>query len=388
VLGLGTLRQNAVGLVDRPLAPDELAAVCRAVETGMDEGAFGLSTGLEYVPGRYTPAAEITAMARVVARHGGLYASHIRNEEIAVLEAVDEAIEVGRQAGCRVEISHLKATGRGNWSKQRAALDLIESARRSGVAVLADAYPYTAYSTGLTILLPPEMLEGGTPALLNRLVDRAERDRARLHLERQIRQDPGDPAQIVIAAIRTPASRALIGRSLTEIAAEWTVEPGEAVLRLIEMERGNVPFIGHGMSPENAEMVLGHPLVMIGSDGSSMAPVGRAAESRPHPRSYGTFARVLGYYCRERKVFDLATAVRKMTSMPADPVGLTDRGRLAVGKRADLVLFDAATVKDEATFDTPHRFPVGMPYVIVNGTVVVDRGQHTGARPGRVLRRT
>lgn len=387
LVGQGTLRRSAIGLVDRPLNPDELAAVCRALDEAMAEGAYGVSTGLEYVPGRYTPTSEIVEMARIVARHGGFYASHIRNEESALLEAVHEAISIGRQSGCRVEISHLKATGRGNWSKQAGALDLIESARRSGVQVLADAYPYTAYSTGLTILLPAEALEGGTPELLKRLADPSQRARVRQYLEAQIAQDPGEPSLIVISRLKAPGDQPLVGRSLAQIAEAWAIDPYEALLRLIEKEQGNVPFIGHGMHAENVETVLRHPLVMVGSDGSSMAPVGRAAQSRPHPRSYGAFARVLAHYCRERKVFALPEAVRKMTSMPADQVGLLDRGRIAVGKKADLVLFDAAAVKDEATFDRPHQYASGIPHVFVNGVGVVENGAHTGARPGRALQR-
>jgi N-acyl-D-amino-acid deacylase len=387
LIGQGTLRQNAVGLVDRPLTAGELDAVLRAVDEGMAEGAFGLSTGLEYVPGRYTPTDEIVALSRVVARHAGFYASHIRNEERYVLEAVDEAIAIGRQAGCRVEISHLKATGRGNWAKQRGALDLIESARRAGVDVLADAYPYTAYSTGLTILLPAETLEGGSRAMLARLADPAGRASLREHLAKQVSADPGDFSLIVITAMRSEEDRALIGQSVARIAESWKVDPAEAILRLIEKGQGNVPFIGHGMSADNVELVLRHPLVMVGSDGYAMAPVGRAAQSRPHPRSYGAFARVLGYYCRERKIFELPQAVRKMTGMPADQIGLRDRGRIAAGKAADLVVFDPATIRDEATFESPHRFASGIRQVLVNGVLVVDNGKHTGARPGRALRR-
>jgi N-acyl-D-amino-acid deacylase len=387
LVGQGTIRTNAIGNVDRRLTPEEMSTVLRAVEDAMDEGAFGLSTGLEYTPGRYTPTGEIVAMARVVGRRGGLYASHMRNEEATLLEAIDEAIAVGRQSGARVQISHLKASGRANWSKQQGALDLIASATRDGVAVLADAYPYTAYSTGLTILLSPAAREGGIADLMARLKDAAWRQRMRAEVEAQMAEELGDYALIVIAGVRSPANRPLLGKNLKEIAAGWGVEPVDAVLRLIEEERGEVDTIGHGMSPENVEMVLRHPLVMIGSDGAAMAPVGRAAEARPHPRSYGAFARVLAYYVRDRRTLDLPQAVRKMTSMPADQIGLSDRGRLARGKKADLVVFDAARVKDEATFDRPHQYASGIPHVFVNGVAVVDNGRHTGAKPGRALRR-
>jgi N-acyl-D-amino-acid deacylase len=388
LLGQGTLREIAIGIVDRPLSADETRGVLRAVEQGMDQGAFGMSTGLEYTPGRYTPTDEIVAMARVVARHGGLYASHIRNEESALLEAVDEAIEIGRRSGARVEISHLKAAGRPYWGKQRAALDLIESARRDGVEVLADAYPYTAYSTGLTVLFENWALDGGTPALLARLKAPAERARIRKEVDARVPKEPGGYDLIVISSVRGEPNRALVGRNLLEIAALWKVDPADALLRLVEEEEAAVGYVGHGMSPENVERVLAHPLVMIGSDGSSMAPTGRAAQTRPHPRSYGAFPRVLGHYCRERRLFELPAAIRKMTSMPADQAGLGDRGRIAKGRKADLVLFDAATVRDEASFDEPHRYPRGIPHVLVNGVGVVENGAHTGARPGRVLRRS
>ena len=387
LLGQGTLRENAIGNLDRPLAADEMAAVLRAVEQGMDEGAFGISTGLEYTPGRYTPTDEIVAMARVAARYGGLYASHIRNEETALLEAVDEAIAIGRRSGARVEVSHLKASGRSNWGKQRATLDLIESARRDGVEVLADAYPYTAYSTGLSIMLPPWAREGGNADVVARLRDPATRGRIRKEVIAQIAGELGDYTLIVISSVKTPGNRTVIGKNMVEIGAAWGIEPVDAILRLLEEEDATVGFIGHGMSPENVEMVLRHPLVMIGSDGSTMAPVGKAAESRPHPRSYGAFARVLGHYRRERGLFDLPAAVRKMTSMPADQIGLRDRGRVVRGARADLVVFDEGRVKDEATFLDPHRYPAGIRDVIVNGTLVVQAGAHTGARPGRGLRR-
>jgi N-acyl-D-amino-acid deacylase len=388
LIGHGVLREGTVGLENRPLTPDELRSTVRAVEQGMDEGAFGLSTGLEYTPGNYAPTEEIVALTRVVARRGGLYASHIRNEERAVLEAVDEAIQIGRRTGVKVEVSHLKASGKPNWSKQRAALDLIASARRDGVEVLADAYPYPAYSTGLTIYVPPWAQEGGWPRLAERLADPVHRARIRDEaVEYVVHRDPGAWDLIVISDVRSERNRTLVGTDLRTIAEGWGVEPVDAALRLLVEEEGAVSIVGHGMNPSNVEMVLSHPLVMIGSDGESMAPEGPAAKTRPHPRSYGTYPRVLGHYCRDRKLFDLATAVKKMTSIPADQVGIRDRGRIARGMRADLVIFDPNEVADTATFEAPHRYPTGIHHVLVNGTSVIDDGRHTGARPGRMLRK-
>jgi len=386
LLGQGTLRESVIGDVDRPLSADEMKAVLRSVEEGLEQGAFGLSTGLEYTPGRFTPTEEIVAMARLVARRGGLYASHIRNEERGLLEATDEAIRIGRRAGIRVQVSHVKASGKGNWGKQGSSLALIEAGRRDGVLVLGDAYPYTAYSTGLTVTFPSWALDGGKAAVLRRLRG-PERERIRKDvLDYVLNGDPGDFALIVIASVRSAKNRPLVGKNLVEIGSGWRVEPVEALLRLVDEEETAVSYVGHGMSAENVEQVLRHPLVMIGSDGSAMAPTGRAAEARPHPRSYGTCPRVLGPYVRERHLFDLPVAVRKMTSMPADQIGLRDRGRLARGKKADVVAFDAATVADLATFDTPHRYPAGIVHVLVNGVFVVEGGVHTGERPGQVLR--
>jgi N-acyl-D-amino-acid deacylase len=388
LLGQGTLRENVAGNVDRSLTPEEMKQVVRAVEEGMDHGAFGLSTGLEYTPGSYTPTDEIVAMTRVVARRGGFYASHIRNEEAGLLEAVDEAIEIGRRTGARVQISHLKAAGKPNWSKQRAALNLIAAARAAGVDVLADAYPYAAYSTGLTIFLETWAREGDEQALVARLRDPETRRRIRRETAARVRNDPGGFELIVISRVRTEKNRATVGMNLVEIAEAWSIEPVDALLRLLEEESGGVGFIGHGMSDANVEMVLAHPLVMIGSDGVSMAPAGKAAETRPHPRSYGAFARVLRRYVRERQLFDLPTAIRKMTSMPADQVGLRDRGRLARGRKADLVVFDAAGVEDRATFERPHQYAGGIVHVLVNGRFAMEQGRHTDARAGAVLRQS
>lgn len=388
LLGQGRLRKNAIGLVDRKLTANELKNVMRAVEEGMDCGAFGLSTGLEYAPGIYTPAEEIASMAQIVACRDGLYASHLRNEGPGLLEAINEAINVGRETGVRVQISHLKAAGQSNWNKQTAALGLLEKARRLGIDVSADAYPYTAYSTSLSILLKAWVREGGPKAILKRLRSRDARRRIRREVSERVGESPGDFDLIVINSTKSERNRIAIGKNLVEIGEMWKVEPVDALLRMLEEEETAVDFVGHGMKPENVEMVLSHPMVMIGSDGYSMAPKGKAAEARPHPRSYGTCPRVLGHYVRERKLFDLSTAVKKMTSMPAEQLRLTDRGRIARGMKADLVIFDGAKVRDTATFEDPHRYPHGIKYVLVNGILVVENGKHTGARPGRVLRKT
>jgi len=388
LLGQGRLRKSAIGLVDRKLTANELKNVLRAVEEGMDCGAFGLSTGLEYAPGIYTPAEEIVSMVQIVARQGGLYASHIRNEASGLLEAIKEAIGVGRETGVSVEISHFKAAGKSNWNKQSAALDILDKARSRGINVSADAYPYTAYSTSLTILLKAWVKEGGPNAILRRLRNSDARRRIRREVTERVGESPGDFDLIVINSTKSERNRMAIGKNLVEIGEMWKVKPVDAILRLLEEEETVVDFVGHGMKPENVEMVLSHPLVMIGSDGSSMAPKGKAAESRPHPRSYGTCPRVLGHYVRERKLFDLSTAVKKMTGMPAEKLRLTDRGRIARGMKADLVIFDGVLVRDTATFEDPHQYPHGIKHVLVNGTLVVENGKHTGARPGRVLRKT
>jgi N-acyl-D-amino-acid deacylase len=385
--GHGVLRMGITGMEDRPMSADELRDAVRNLQQAMDEGAWGLSTGLEYTPGNYAPTDEIVALARVVARRGGLYASHIRNEERALLEAVDEAIAIGRRSGCRVQISHLKAAGRPNWAKQRAALDLISAARSGGVEVLADAYPYPAYSTTVQIFVPAWAQEGGWDGLGKRLADPGESDRIRDAMIDSVAHDPGAWDLVVISSVKNEKNRPMVGKNLAEIAEIWKMEPVDAALRLLIEEEGTVSMIGHGMDPTNVEMVLSHPLVMIGSDGVSMAPEGPAANQKPHPRSYGTYPRVLGYYSREREIFDLATAVKKCTSMPADQVGLADRGRIARGKKADLVVFDPEKITDRATFDDPHQYAEGIHHVLVNGTAVIEDGIHTGALPGRMLRR-
>lgn len=388
LIGQGTLRRGVVGEVDRPATTEERSEIVRRFEQALDQGAWGLSTGLEYVPGIYTPQDEVLELVRVVGARGALYATHMRSEEAKLLDALEEALGTARAGNARLQVSHLKAAGRNNWKLQDEAVARIERARAEGLDVAIDVYPYTAYSTTLTILLEPWAREGGDEALLGRLRDPAQRERIVREVGPRVEIDPGGFELIVISSVGDPAVQECVGKNLDELARAWNVAPGEAFARLLELGRADVGYVGHGMSEENVERLLAHPLVMVGSDGRSMAPTGSAANDRPHPRSYGTFPRVLGHYVRERKALDLPTAIAKMTSIPAERVGLTDRGRIEPGLAADLVLFDAATVADTATFEDPQRYPIGIEHVFVNGVAVVSGGEPTGARPGRLLRRT
>lgn len=387
LIGQGTIRGNIAGDVDRTLTADEMKQILRTVEEGMDSGAVGLSTGLEYTPGTFTPTSEIIDMTRIVARYGGFYASHIRNEVTYVLEAIDEAINIGRQTGARVQVSHLKVCGRSNWHKQQASLDLIESARKEGVEVLADCYPYTAYSTGLTLVMAPWVRNGGSAEIVKRLQDPETRKKIREEVVKYVAEEPGGFDLIVISDVSTEKNRNVVGKNIVQIGEMWKMEPVDACLRLIEEEDASVGYIGHAMSDENVELVLSNPLVMVSSDGVSIAASGKALEQKLHPRSYGTYPRFLAHYIRERKIVDLPMAIRKMTSLPAEQTGLSDRGRIAKGKKADLVVFDPQKIQDTATFDSPHQYPTGIAHVFVNGVQVVNEGKHTGARTGKVLRR-
>lgn len=389
LIGQGSLRANQIGLVDRPLSEEERKGVSQELKKALRAGAFGLSTGLEYSPGRFTPAEEIHELARIVQQQNCIYASHIRNEEAKLLPAIEEVLNVGRATGVRVQVSHLKAAGKPNWPQMEQAIALIEAARAEGVDVMADAYPYTAYSTGLNIFLPDWALDGGAAATNTRLQSPTDRARLREEVAPRVMSDPGDYDLVVISSVSATGDPACVGKNLREIAAMRNIEPVEAVLALIEENNGEVSFVGHGMSEDNVARVLKHPLVMIGSDGFAMQPpVPGQAATQPHPRSYGTYPRVLGYYVREKEILTLPAAVRKMTAMPAARLGLQDRGRIDVGMKADLVVFDTETVGERSTFAMPHQYPTGIEHVFVNGVAVVEKDNHTGARPGRVLRRS
>ncbi len=389
LVGHGTVRLAALGPEDRVPAPEELAEMERLVEAAMEEGAFGLSTGLIYPPGCFAGTEELIVLARVAGGRGGLYSTHIRGEGDTLVDAVREAIRVGEEAGVRVQISHHKAVGEGNWGRVRETLRLMEEARTRGVDVACDVYPYHASSTTLTACFPPWAHRGGLGELLRRLRDPAAREEIR----RSISEDAGWEnflrhgrwENIRVSGVRTEKNRALVGKSLREIAEIWGRSPFDALCDLVLEEERDVSMVVFEISPEDVKYVLGHRLSCVGSDGFCLSPRGPLGEGKPHPRSYGAFPRVLAKYVREEGLFPLEEAIRKMTSLSARRLGLWDRGLIAPGSAADIVVFDPERVEDRATFEEPHRFPIGIEHVLVNGIPVVEGGEHTGAMPGKVL---
>ena len=387
LVGHGTLRVAAMGFARREPTGAELTTMKRLMGAAVDDGAWGLSTGLIYAPGSYAATEEIVEIARVAGREGGFYASHIRGEGATLLDAVSEAIRVGRDGELPVQVSHVKAAGRPNWGKVESALALIDAARAEGLDVTADVYPYTASSTTLRTLLPDWALEGGVDAMTKRLAEPDVRARIRKELEAPVTGQSlldrigWDNVMISYCARRKDAE----GKRLSEIAAARGMDPVDAALELIVDEAGKAYMILFQLDEADLRRALVHPHVMIGSDGSALAPYGPLAEGKPHPRSYGTFPRVLGEYAREQRLLPLAQAIHKMTGMPARRLRLRDRGVIRDGAKADLVVFDPKRVTDTATYQDPHRYPGGIEYVLVNGRFVIKHGEHTGSLPGRVL---
>ena len=383
LVGHGTLRVASMGWEDRPPTHEELATMERLVAQAMEEGAWGYSTGLIYPPSCYAQTSELIALARVAAKYDGFYFSHIRGEGATLLESIREVIAIVEGAGLPAEIAHFKATGRPYWNQLPQAIHLVEEARERGLDISADRYPYTASSTGLASLLPHWTQDGGRDAMLARLADAATRARIR---EEVIARREGMAWREVMISLCS-ALPTCEGLTLDQLAQEWDVEPVDAVLDLLQKAEGRVSMIQFSMSEDNLREVLRQPWVMIGSDGSSLAPYGVMGEGKRHPRSYGTFVRVLGKYVRQEGLLGWEEAVRKMAALPAQKLGLADRGLLEVGRKADIVLFNPDTVTDRATFTEPYQYPTGIEYVLVNGQVVIGQGEHTGALPGQVLER-
>lgn len=383
LVGHGQIRASVMGYDRRPPTPAELEAMKKLVAEAMDDGAIGISSGLIYPPSSYAETDELIDLARVAASRHGLYFTHMRNENVDLLKSVAEAIEVGEKAGLPVQIAHHKASGEKAWGLVKQSLPMIDEARARGVDVTADQYPYIASSTGLTSIIPGWAHEGGRPAILARLKDPATR--ARLKTEVTANRG-GTWDKLVVSKVNTEANKPFEGKSIAEIATALGKEPCDAAFDLLVEEECDVGQISFGMCEEDVMMVMRHPFIMPGSDGSSLANYGVLAEGKPHPRNYGTFARVLGKYVREEHNLRLEEAVRKMTSLPAWRLRLWDRGILRPGNWADVTVFDPATVRDVSDFADPHRYAAGIAFVLVNGRVVVDNGSRTDVVAGKVLR--
>jgi len=388
LIGHNTVRGSVLGYDDIQPEPAQQARMEQVVAEAMTQGARGLSTGLYYPPGYYAHTKEVIGLARVVARYGGIYATHIRNESDRLLEAVTEAIEIGQHAGVQVEIAHLKLLGYRNWTGIDRLVSMLESAQAHGVRLGCDQYPYPAGSSWLASILPYWAQAGGSRTVAERLRDPAtraqlEKDWKANRNEWEDRSGIRDWTDVIICNCQGRPE--VLGKNIAEIAGSEGKAPLETVVDLIVTSGGSVSCVWFDQSEDNVRALMRHPMVAVGSDGSSLSPHGVLGRSRPHPRSYGTFPRVLGRYVREEKVLSLEEAVTKMTQLTAQRFGLSGRGTVQEGNWADLVLFDAQTVADKATFAQPHCYPVGIPYVIVNGSIVIDRGQHTGELAGQVL---
>jgi N-acyl-D-amino-acid deacylase len=386
-VGHGALRIAAMGFEARPAEAGEVKTMERHLGEALDAGAWGFSTGLVYPPSSYADTREIVALARAMAPRGGQYSSHIRGESSMLLDSITEAIRIGEEAGVRVEISHVKASGRENWPKLDAALRMLDDARARGVDVAGDVYPYNAGSTKMDNLMPAWAHEGGMAKLLECLGDPKMRRRIAEEClvdgERWGTVSQGGVGfdQIFIASCRR---RELEGLNLAQLAQQSGQAPADALMNLLLQERCTVSMVSFSQSIENVAKVLAHPALTIGSDSIPLFEGAGDKPGKPHPRSYGTFPRVLSEYARERRLFSLETAVNKMTGLPAQRLGLRDRGLVQPGYFADLTVFDPRTVKDESTYPDPHRYPTGIPFVIVNGAIAVDAGRMV-TRAGRVL---
>ena len=386
LVGHNSVRREVMGTENRDPTPEELERMRQLIATGMAQGAFGMSTGLRYIPGFYSRTAEVVALARVAADSGGIYTSHLREEGLGLIEGVAEAIEIGRQARIPVVLTHHKSIGRQMWGSSVRTLAMVDSARRSGVDVQMDQYPYTASSTSISVLIPPWALAGGDSAFARRVADRAVRDSIERGIVEFLLNDRGGGDLKRVQFGRVTWMPELEGKTLHDWAVKRGIDPvpERAAPLVIEAQlNGGASMIYHVIDEGDVQRIMRHPQTMIGSDGRLSKP----GEGHPHPRGYGTFPRVLGRYVRELKLLTLEQAVHKMTGMPAARLGLTDRGVLREGAVADVVIFDAATVADRATFEDPHQYPAGIDAVLVNGVPMVEAGAFTNARPGRVLRR-
>ncbi|HEX6181690.1 MAG TPA: D-aminoacylase [Chitinophagaceae bacterium] len=383
LIGHNTVRRAVMGTAKRDPTENELLQMEKLVEKAMQQGAVGLSTGLIYIPGTYSKTSEIQRLAKVTAIYNGLYASHMRNEGDSVTQAIDEALNIGRAAKIPVEISHFKVSGQQNWGRSRETVAMIEKARKEGVEVTIDQYPYTASSTGLSTLIPDEILADGTDSILARLKRPETKKYVVNYMLKKLKQRKLNHFSYAVVA-NYRADTTMNGKSIEEINKAWgrkhrAKDEAETVIDM--MLNGGASMVFHGMSEDDIKYIMRYPFNMFASDASIRV----FGEGVPHPRGYGTNARVLAKYVREEKVLSLEEAIRRMTSLPAQKFKLNDRGLLREGMAADIVIFDEKTVKDSSTFNKPHQYSTGFKYVLVNGKLTVENGKHTGVRGGYPL---
>jgi N-acyl-D-amino-acid deacylase len=380
-VGNGTLRTHVIGFENRPATPEEMESMKALTKQAMVEGAVGISSSLLYAPSMYASTEELIELSKVASEHDGMYISHIRNEGDLLLESIDELIEISKEADIRSEVYHLKASSKQNWGKLDLAIAKIDSARNVGLPITADMYTYNASSTGLHVQLPDWARENGVDAMLERLADPANRKRAIEELEFR-----NGPETILMVGFRSEEMRKYIGKYLTEIAEEWGKSPQETLVDLLLKDQSRVQVVYFSMSEENIKKKVALPWVSFCSDAGSYTNEGVFIKQSTHPRSYGSFIRVLGKFSRDEGVIALEEGIRKLTSLPADNLKLKKRGRLEVGHYADIVVFDPEKVTDKATFTEPHQYAEGMLHVFVNGCHVLRDGEHTGATPGRFVK--
>ena len=391
-VGATQVRQMVLGSENRAPSATELAEMQRLVKEAMEQGALGLSSSLVYAPANYARTDELVALARVAAAHGGIYSTHMRGEGRGIFAALDEAFTIAREARIPVEIFHLKLAGKEMWGRMGEVVSRIEAARAAGLDVAADQYPYVAGATSLSASVPPWAHAGGREDLLNRLRDPVTRTRLRREISRpgegweNFYWMSGGAEGVLISSVNHPELKSYEGKRLSEVARERGEDPLEALFDLLLADQAQTGAIYFLMSENDVQLALEQPWVSIGTDYPAVRTEGPLSTWRPHPRAYGTFPRILGRYVRDQKLLRLEEAVRKMTSLAAQRVGLRDRGLLLPGFYADIVVFDPEAMRDPATFEAPAQYSTGVHYVIVNGQLVLDAGQLTAARPGRVLR--
>jgi len=391
-IGAASARAMVLGYGNRAPTPEQLKQMEALVDQGMKDGALGLSTALQYPPAPFASTEELIALAKVASRHGGIYATHMRSEGNAEDAALDETFRIGREANIGVEIFHLKTSGQENWGKMPHVIERIDKARAEGIDVAADTYAYTAWNNDMAAFTPPWANDGGSEKLVERLKDPAMRARMRKDMTTPTADWDNEwlaikgAQDILICSVNNPELVKYQGKRVSEIAAEWNSDPIDTIFDFLIKDKAGTYVTVFGMDEPDVALALQQPWMSVDNDASGASPDGLLGKDHPHPRAYGTFPRILAKYVRDERKLTLADAIRKFTSLPAQREHLADRGVIKQGMWADIVVFDPAKVRDEATYADPNKFSVGMQHVIVNGVAVIDDGRMTGKLPGKVLR--